>query len=97
MKRAALPSLRRYAVHESSKRGNFPGRRLGHVESVTSLHEAAIMAAVMLNRADARPVAALISEERGVFIAFGKVPWIRYSKRERVDEVRFSLILEKDT
>ena len=52
------------------------GTPVGHIEMVSSLTEAAEVAAqLLLFRAEARRVTA--SESRGTFIAEGKVGWIK--------------------
>ena len=86
------PLILRYAVFAD----NFRGRKLGLIEHSTSLQDAAIMAAIMLNRADARPVASLLNEERGAFVAYGRVPWIAYAKKEVIKELRYALVMEKE-
>ena len=91
MKPLTSPTTRHYSIHEES----FRGRRLCIVEQASSLLEAAEIAAVMLGRAEVRPVAALIDESKGVFIAFGT--WKRHNnRRDVVKEIRFAVVLEKE-
>lgn len=89
-----IPRPKRYFVHELSQ-GAQRGRLLATVEEASCLLVAADVAALTLSRRSARPVAALLDEDRGIFIAYGKVPWIRYPKGDPVKEIRFSLSLDR--
>lgn len=86
-----MPNVRRYLVFEK----DFRGQCLGRIEHASDLIDAAEMSAVMLDRAHARQVAVLLDEERGIFVAHGRVPWMRYSSKEVVKELRFAVVLEK--
>ena len=80
--------IRRYIARAN----DFQGKKLCEVEMARSLIEAAEMAAIMLDRSEARQVAALTDDTRGVFIAHGRVPWEKSKKPVR--EIRFALVLE---
>lgn len=86
-----LPTIRCYLVLEK----DFRGRQLGRIEHASDLQDAAEMAAIMLDRSQVRQVTVLLDGEKGIFVAHGKVPWIRYSKAETVKELRFAIVLEK--
>jgi hypothetical protein len=72
------------------------GKKVGSIPESTSLDDAAETAAFLLfNRKSARKVVSSSSDERGVFVAHGRIDWVRYGKGEVCNEIRFQLRAEE--
>jgi hypothetical protein len=81
------PALQTFLV--SRREGPCVRLSAGTVEGSDLLDAAQNAATMLFDRAEARPC--VVGSSKGEFIAFGRVVWMRYEKREIVREIRFTI------